>query len=364
MRIQAQGLFDQGDYEGAQQKLRQIELDHNVSIASRQYVLNLQIKVLLARGLYIEAQEHLSVLLAKKNLSSEVLQDIAEYSVGLEALVIKQREALVITARAMESIALSMIKIQGGEFTIGSPDEEHGRQSDEAQRSLTINTFKLSRYEVTREEFAAFVNATSYLTDAERGGGCYFWQNKWMQTNGANWKNPTFKQDRDDPVTCVSIHDIRQFISWLNNVSTEDGQYRLPTEAEWEYAARAGSESAFSVGDCLSPMQANYRGAPYRDCGGSNRYVKQTMGVGSYEPNAWGLYDMHGNVLEWTCSLYSREYTGEELKCSTLDDAKQVLRGGSWRDRPVKLRSAQRLGGDTSSASRAYYHHGFRLAKD
>ncbi len=360
--IQAESLYESKAYDEALKKLVQIQLDHNISLRRLPRALNLQIKIYIAQRRYIDAAQQLEILLSKKNLSAAILQDIAVYSEGLELLADEERERRVVTSNAINTIAANMITINGGSFLMGSPESEVKRQPDEAQHMINVDAFMISRYEVTRAQFAAFVNDTSYITDAERRGGCYFWDKKWRQRTGVSWKTPTFSQAADEPVTCITWNDANKFAVWVNNIA-EDG-YRLPTEAQWEYAARAGSQTAFNAGQCISTHRANYKGGAFANCLDVDGFLRRTTEVGRYRPNAWGLYDMHGNVAEWTCSVYSREYNGEESSCTELRDAKRVLRGGSWRHKPAELRSAKRMSGDTSSAARGYFHHGFRLVKN
>ena len=169
------------------------------------------------------------------------------------------------------------------------------------------------------------------------------------------------------PVISVSWDDVQEFIAWLN--ARTDGGYRLPTESEWEYAARAGSESLYSWGDEIGVNRANCRGC------GSEWDNTETAPVGSFPANAWGLHDMHGNVWEWTedcvniVFLYDHNYEGAPDDGSAwLEEGNRtcnvrVIRGGSWGNNPWFLRSANRGRGGRSAR---YFgdHRGFRLARD
>ena len=252
-----------------------------------------------------------------------------------------------------------MVFVKGGCFQMGSPNGE-GRDEDEKQHPVCIERdFALGRYEVTVGEFKRFVAATNYRTDAEKDAegkeGCYIayregseW--KYGYRAGYSWKNPNFQQGDDHPVVCVSWNDALAYTEWL---SRETGQrYRLPMEAEWEYAARAGTASARYWGD--DPNQAcryanvadrtakqTFPGWTLHEC--ADGYV-YTAPVGRFEPNRWGLKDMLGNVWEWTCSLYHKDYDGAELDCSNKDTpGARAVRGGSWLDRPAGVRSAARF---------------------
>ncbi|MCX7067081.1 MAG: formylglycine-generating enzyme family protein [Methylococcales bacterium] len=164
------------------------------------------------------------------------------------------------------------------------------------------------------------------------------------------------------PVEQVSENDVQDFINKLN---TQTGKsYRLPTEAEWEYAARAGTTSPFYTGDCINTQQANYDGnsQDYNNCGAKTGVYKQTtVAVGSYPANPWGLYDMAGNVWEWTCSAYVENYDGSEKQCSSKNDAStsRVLRGGSWYYLARYTRSARRY---RSTPVNRLINFGFRFA--
>jgi formylglycine-generating enzyme required for sulfatase activity len=137
----------------------------------------------------------------------------------------------------------------------------------------------------------------------------------------------------------------------------------LPTEAEWEYAARAGTNTPFYTGNCISTTQANYDGNyDYANCGAKTGTYKQTtVAIGSYSANPWGLHDMAGNVWEWTCSDYVNSYDSSELKCSTGNtNTLRVLRGGSWNYNPGGLRSADR---NFYSPGNRGVNLGFRLSR-
>ena len=245
---------------------------------------------------------------------------------------------------------------------MGSPPTEVGRNENERRHSVKVEGFRLSKYEVTKGQFSEFVAATSYRTEAERGEGCNIYTDKWETKAGAHWRSPeNFTQDEDEPVVCVSWTDAMAYIKWVNQQTGE--RYRLPTEAEWEYAARAGSQTLFNTGYCINTDQANYNGNyDYDKCGAKTGVSRsKTTPVGSLESNEWGLYDMHGNVWEWTCSLFNESYDGDESKCAKLDGNEyRSLRGGSWGYRPKDLRSAYRSWLSPTGQS---YGTGFRLAQ-
>ena len=172
--------------------------------------------------------------------------------------------------------------------------------------------------------------------------------------------NPaSFQEDINQPVENVSWHDVQELISKLNGL-LPDVYARLPTEAEWEYACRAGTTTAFSFGDNITPEQVNYDGNyPYRGAE-KGLFREKTVAVHSLPPNAWGLYEMHGNVWEWCADWYGA-YPHEAVTDPTgaTEATARVLRGGSWLSRAEDARSArQRI----STPGNRHYGIGFRLA--
>ena len=220
-----------------------------------------------------------------------------------------------------KSVKLEMVLVPAGKFVMGSPKKEDGRDDDEAQHEVTLTkSYYMGKYEVTQEQWKAVMG-----------------------------KNPSYSKNAKYPVTDVSWNDCQEFIKKLN--AKTDGGYRLPTEAEWEYACRAGTSTAYSFGDEITPKDANLR---YSEIG-------KPIEVGSYNPNAFGLYDMHGNVWEW-CEDWKADYP----KGAVIDPngpAKReyrVLRGGSFNGYVSGARSSSR--GYYSPTIRSYIV-GFRLAR-
>ena len=268
-----------------------------------------------------------------------------------------------------------MVVLSGGAFKMGSQENEAGREPDEALRIIQVADFSMGKYEVTRGEFRTFVEATGYKTDAEKnsGGvdGC--WVDKGGQFGylaGTSWKDPNFPQTDLHPVVCISWVDATNYAKWLSN---ETGKhFHLPTEAEWEYAARAGATSLYTFGD--NPRQlcgwgnvadakakGVYEAFTVADC--DDGYV-YTAPVGEFAGNTWALHDMHGNVWEWSCSEQTERYEGREEAClsdKNIDKA-PAFRGGSWLANPEDLRSANR-GGAVLPVSRSF-SVGFRVAQD
>ena len=284
-------------------------------------------------------------------------------------------ESLAPVERPRPSIEPAMVSITGGCFQMGSPESEEGRDSDERQHRMCVKDFALGQNEVTVGEFQRFMAATNYRTDAEKNAdgkeGCFVWSatgGTWDWRAGLSWRKSGYSQQDTSPVVCVSWNDAQAYVKWL---SRETGQsYRLPTEAEWEYAARAGTTSARYWGD--DPNQAcRYANVADQTKGteghGWNNKHDCTDGywypapVGTFQPNAWKLNDMLGNAWEWTCSTYDKDYGGVETKCIEKDATGPLaVRGGSWYYRPDWVRSALRDRGDPASRTGDL---GFRLAR-
>jgi len=186
--------------------------------------------------------------------------------------------------------------------------------------------FSLQTTEVTVGQWRKFIKETGYKTEAETDGGAYIWDgSEFKKKKGTYWDNPGFSQDDRHPVTCVSWNDVQEFIRWLNRKEGTD-KHRLPTEAEWEYAIRAGNTTVFTFGDDASQL-AEYAWY-YKNS------EKRTHPVGTKEPNPWGLYDMHGNVSEWAEDDFHETYDGTPSDGSAWIDeprgASRMIRGGAW----------------------------------
>lgn len=223
-----------------------------------------------------------------------------------------------------------MMVVPPGSFLMGSPVSERGHQTDEGPlRHVTIErAFAIGKYEVTLDEFTAFVRDTGY----SKAGRCS------ASAGGGPWRNPGFRESGRHPVTCVRWTDAEAYARWL---SRKTGQvYRLPSESEWEYAARAGTETARYWGDRKGRGRANCDGC------GSEWDNRRTSPVGSFAPNAYGLYDMLGNNWEWVEDCYSSSYAGAPRDGSPRiegDCRDRIMRGGSWESDPRRLRAANRL---------------------
>ncbi len=230
--------------------------------------------------------------------------------------------------------------------------------------------FLLQTTEVTVGQFRAFVAATGYRTEAEgEGWGWVYSQGRreWIRQAGVHWQAPGFTQDDGHPVTYVSWNDAQAFIQWLN-LKEKTARYRLPTEAEWEYACRAGNKTPFYWGSLPDGRYANFADAAYAAAHPADTHVNHsredgriyTAAAGSYLPNAYGLYDMSGNVNEWCQDWYATYTPGPATDPSGPAAGKhRILRGGSWYSIAAGMRSANR-GRNTPGFS--FSRTGFRLA--
>jgi formylglycine-generating enzyme required for sulfatase activity len=270
-----------------------------------------------------------------------------------------------------------MVLIEGGTFLMGSPEGDDEAADDERPaHQVTVRPFAIARCETTVAEFREFVRDTGYVTVAERGTGCFRIDSDtgaFLRRSDANWESPGFRQIDNHPVVCVSRNDAMAYARWLG--LRTGTRYRLPTEAEWEYAARAGTRSrrfwgddadrgcGFANGADLS-AKARFPDWSTMDC--HDGFVLPAP-AGSYRRNAFGLSDMIGNVWEWVEDCWHDSYKaaptngGAWLGEDARDCAGRVVRGGAWNYRPSGLRSANRFrrgAGDTSA------NVGFRLVRD
>jgi formylglycine-generating enzyme required for sulfatase activity len=251
-------------------------------------------------------------------------------------------------AEFTNTVGMKLVRIPAGTFLMGSPKDERERGDDEEQHEVVLSRpFYAGVHEVTVGQFRAFVEAEGYKTGAEKNGKGAKRLNtqtgKFELKPEYSWRNPGWAQDDRDPVVDVSWHDAKAFCRWLSR--KEGKSYRLPTEAEWEYACRAGTRAPFSFGRSLSSAQANFLGSrPYGDAV-AGPWLRKTVKVGSYEPNEFGLYDMHGNAFEWCQDWYGADYyqrSPREDPQGPDEGGQRVVRGGSWSFTGQGCRSAFR----------------------
>ncbi len=251
-----------------------------------------------------------------------------------------------------------MVTIPSGSFTMGSTSAQPGHEPDEGptRRVRIVAALALSRHPITRGQFDEFVNATEAQIS-----GCRIYDHGWVVKPHLTFRNPGFEQADDHPVVCVNWTDASAYAQWL---SVRTGKaYRLPSEAEWEYAARAGRDTAFWWGDDIAPSRANYDWSMAFKNGQTQTMPIGTMPVDRFEPNPWGLYQVHGNVSEWVEDCWNRNYRGAPTDGSAWragDCRRRLLRGGSWGYAPKDLRAAYR---EALPLWSRHYNVGFRVAR-
>lgn len=261
-----------------------------------------------------------------------------------------------------------LVRVPAGKYVMGTPEGEEARRDREGpQHEVTIaKAFLVGKFEVTIAEFAAFMKASPFKIS-----GCRWWnrsERKWQVDSEMAWDNPPRQHTDRDPVQCISWNDAEAYIDWL---ARETGKkYRFLTEAEWEYAARAGTTSPFYFGDKISTDQANFGGewrSPYK-VGKEDR--GRAIAVGSFPPNKFGLHDMHGNAAEWVRDCATKKswrgyqyYTWTDARAFQRNNncRRRVVRGGTWFTAAHWLRSGAR---GRFQAGRRYLTLGLRVARD
>lgn len=231
----------------------------------------------------------------------------------------QEGEAKYFSINLGKDVTLEMVALQAGSFIMGSPENEEGRNQDEKpQHKVDIARFFMSKYPITQAQ---------YLTIMK--------------------KNPSGFKGEKKPVETVSWFDCKQFCHKLSKLT--DRQFRLPSEAQWEYACRAGTTTPFYTGDTITTDLANYNGQFGYGKGNAGIARRETTDVGSFPPNAFGLYDLHGNVLEWCADSWHNNYLNApshsdpwEDKDAEEENSPRVLRGGSWDDTAYYCRSSVR----------------------
>jgi formylglycine-generating enzyme required for sulfatase activity len=306
---------------------------------------------------HVQAATELSKV--DENLSNEIAAVDEKHSQAIAQLAASKKvhepssksdDSTVFQDRLKDgSLGPKMIMIPSGEFRMGDI-QGGGRSNEQPVHNVSVDGFAMGVYEVTVAEFRQFVNATGYRTDAEKGDGCYVYDgSSWNKRKNANWRNLNFSQNDSHPVVCVSWNDANAYTDWLSEQTGH--QYRLPTEAQWEYAARAGTKTKYWWGNEVGSNNANC----YSNyCGDNHQY---TAPVGSFAANPFGLYDTAGNVWEWTCSEYEDRYSGKEQQCVNRG-SRLVLRGDAWNGEPGSVRVAFRI---RHSDINCFITSGFRL---
>jgi formylglycine-generating enzyme required for sulfatase activity len=259
-----------------------------------------------------------------------------------------------------------MVAVPAGRFLMGSPARENGRLDNEGpQHPVSVRAFALGKYDVTNQEFLIFLRETGY-----QPAPC-------DPILGLTWRSPGHGLayppvevvPMHEPAVCLNWYDAQAYLTWLNArvrrqhaVAGRDGPYRLPSEAEWEYAARAGTATARWWGNPIGIGNADCNGC------GSRWDGVLIAPVGSFRANAFGLYDMLGTVWQWTDDCWNESYVGaptDGRRWASGDCSKRVLRGGSWSSVPALVRSAARSGADAAGRDFDYSAYaGFRVARN
>lgn len=270
-----------------------------------------------------------------------------------------------------------LVTVPAGDFLMGSPEMEPGRDGDEGPRRQVVfkRAFAIGKYEVTRGEYAAFARETK----RPALGNC--WYRRAADGMSANddparsWTSPGFAQDDNHPVVCVTWNDAKAYVEWLSRKTRQE--YRLPSEAEWEYAARAGNTSSRPWGDDVNEVCRNAniwdraalrvinpppgrRGSDAADCDDGHAY---TAPVGRLQPNRYGLHDVIGNVWEWVEDCWNASYWGAPADGTarlTGDCGSRAIRGGGWESDARSARSGVRNRDGTTDRNN---NLGFRVAR-
>tara|TARA_B100000315_G_scaffold86502_1_gene79312 strand:+ start:674 stop:2836 length:2163 start_codon:yes stop_codon:yes gene_type:complete len=278
-----------------------------------------------------------------------------------------RRVSLLITDFEEKS-SEDMVFIAGGCFEMGNQFGE-GSKDEKPVHEVCVDDFYMGEHEVTVGEFRDFVNETAYKTEAEKEDGCFYYTgSKWKKSKSKYWNNPGFSQTDRSPVTCMSWNDANHYTEWKSRQT--GSSIRLPTEAEWEYAAREGGRRMKFAGFSNEGDLSKYANFCDSNCNfawktkNQNDGYKYTSPVKLYRPNNLGLYDMSGNVWEWVSDWYDKDYYRNSPRKNPIGPKSgeyRLLRGGSWYDAPVYVRAANRFGDGPDERDGS---DGFRIAQD
>ena len=330
--MSAEDLFNSGKYTESLAKLNQVEAEIG---ATNTKILFLKAHVYdkLAPGdiKYTKAlNDVLNLFFAKvekSNYPEDKYLDMTRLSIKTGELLVRQREVIENLDKFISLILANMVSIKGGTFKMGGRFTGADLKKDHYMHNVTVNDFTLSKYDVTIQQFKNFINATGYQTEAEKMGYSNVWNGTVAKKNNVNWQckidgTPYDVTDFDKyPVANISYNDALAFCIWLSDVSGK--KFRLPTEAEWEFAAKggdhnsnykySGSDNINEVGWCLSNSES----------------IVHPIGI--LKPNVLGLYDMTGNVLQFCSDWYDADYYGQKISDNPqgpLSGLGRVCRGG------------------------------------
>jgi formylglycine-generating enzyme required for sulfatase activity len=273
-----------------------------------------------------------------------------------------------VTAAIKSTMPDNMVFVKGGTFQMGSNESD----DEKPIHRVTLDDFHIGKYEVTVAEFEKFITATGYKTDAEKGDGSYIYTTTWENKAGIYWKhdakgNLRSRSDYNHPVIHVSWNDATAYCKWLQETTGKG--HRLPTEAEWEYAARGGNQPKGHKYAGINDESSLHRYANFADKNtdfswsvkSQNDNYAYTAPVGKYLSNELDIYDISGNVWEWCSDWYSSDY----YKNSSFNNPKGansgtscVLRGGAWSSKPAYCRITSR---SSSTLTYRSYGIGFRV---
>ncbi len=269
------------------------------------------------------------------------------------AIILNKRDSSTPIAAPVAAVPAT-VTVAGGSFNMGcSKGDTLCKSYEKPSHSVTVGSFAMTKTEITVSQFSAFVDATAYVTDAEKnaGGnkGCFVWSNsggisrstaRWDWKANTSWRNPGYKQKGDFPVTCVSWSDAVAYADWLSEKTNK--RFSLPTEAQWEFAARAGSTDRYLTSNKSSSLCNHANVADRSPSPSGSKWTKRvactdnywfSAPVSSFEPNGAGLYDMQGNVWEWVDDVWASSFknTPSNGQANKDGDSKsRVLRGGAW----------------------------------
>ncbi|WP_240732272.1 SUMF1/EgtB/PvdO family nonheme iron enzyme [Geobacter sp. FeAm09] len=259
---------------------------------------------------------------------------------------------------------MQLVSIPDACYTMGDPS---GKAL--VPHEVCLSAFSISKLEITRELFQQFVESSNYVTDAEKNGGCYtITAGKETLNPAATWKNPDFYQSKKDPVVCVSWNDAQAFTTWLSQSSGK--KYRLPTEAEWELAARSGGKQEKYAGTGTDADLYRFANFCDKKCiyewndPSQNDGYWSTAPVGKYAPNGFGLKDMSGNVAEWVQDYFAEDYYAASPRMNPKGPGAgtgHTVRGGSWRSQKDALSVTSR---GSAATGNAYDNIGFRVCRE
>ncbi len=380
---------------------------------------------LLVLAYRLEAYSTIGPLIVLVRFSLLIVANVARVSRLAACLIVCWLSGCCVTGSATaedysNSLGMRMVSLAAGDFEMGMLDEHNLKLKHKFsayQREIhdylekpsfpvrLSRDFSIGESEVTVGQFGQFVTATGYKTEAERTGAAWVFTpdaeqplERFSSKPGANWRQPGFSQTEDHPVTCVSWNDANAFCQWLSK--REQATYRLPTEAEWEYACRAGTRTSYCGGDEPDSVYAYGNvadaalAAKYPDDVIRQRVLSLEIGQGdghvftspvrSFQANVWGLHDMHGNVWEWCQDKYSDRIYQEmhqlAIKRGSRSQPEPVvdpqgpettpqhehgdwrsLRGGSWYTGPLQSRCSVRA---FAEAADSFSYIGFRVVRN